>query len=253
MLSRNVSIRDESDSLCLTKENLKRSKVVGQFDEKVILLTCDIEIKIDRHLVEVLQPTKNTRKYIFGIDQHAGHERILLERFENECIDYFHLFSNVNNSERAFSRDVSIKLTGKDVDDIYRHLKHKLTKSLKLSNYGFAAYFERCNKQNIIHVTKIPLMICRKDVTEKLIIEVITKCIRTLVADGGKSHGEKVHNIMQAIYPILQSRACHSAIRFGSKLNKNQMKLLISQLSECRLPFQCAHGRPTCALIKIIE
>ena len=35
------------------------------------------------------------------------------------------------------------------------------------------------------------------------------------------------------------------AIKFGDELNRDRCVFLIKELSNCRLPFQCAHGRPT--------
>ena len=46
---------------------------------------------------------------------------------------------------------------------------------------------------------------------------------------------------------VLQSRACHGAIKFGDKLDENDSIKLLSSLTECSLPFQCAHGRPSIA------
>ena len=45
----------------------------------------------------------------------------------------------------------------------------------------------------------------------------------------------------------LQSRACRSAIMFGDELTNAEGKALISRLSNCSMPFICAHGRPTLA------
>ena len=36
------------------------------------------------------------------------------------------------------------------------------------------------------------------------------------------------------------------AIRFGDPLTPSECQKLVSSLSECALPFQCAHGRPSC-------
>ena len=46
---------------------------------------------------------------------------------------------------------------------------------------------------------------------------------------------------------VLQSRACHGAIKFGDKLDENVSIKLLNSLTECYLPFQCAHGRPSIA------
>jgi DNA mismatch repair protein MLH3 len=39
--------------------------------------------------------------------------------------------------------------------------------------------------------------------------------------------------------------ACRGAVKFGDDLTKEQCKSMISELAKCRLPFQCAHGRPS--------
>lgn len=41
------------------------------------------------------------------------------------------------------------------------------------------------------------------------------------------------------------------AIKFGDKLTARECEELIKQLSECKLPYQCAHGRPT--LVPLID
>jgi DNA mismatch repair ATPase MutL len=48
-----------------------------------------------------------------------------------------------------------------------------------------------------------------------------------------------------AVSEILAYRACHSAVRFGDQLTHDECRRIVSQLARCRLPFQCAHGRPT--------
>ncbi|KAI6661653.1 hypothetical protein LOD99_13526 [Oopsacas minuta] len=45
----------------------------------------------------------------------------------------------------------------------------------------------------------------------------------------------------------LQSKACHGAIKFGDKLDRNCSIKLLDSLTKCNLPFQCAHGRPSIA------
>ena len=46
---------------------------------------------------------------------------------------------------------------------------------------------------------------------------------------------------------MLQSRACHGAIKFGDKLDEATSRKLLISLKNCALPFQCAHGRPSIA------
>jgi DNA mismatch repair protein MLH3 len=49
----------------------------------------------------------------------------------------------------------------------------------------------------------------------------------------------------------LNSRACRSALMFNDELSKEQCRTIISRLSECAFPFQCAHGRPS--LIPLVD
>jgi DNA mismatch repair protein MLH3 len=44
---------------------------------------------------------------------------------------------------------------------------------------------------------------------------------------------------------IMHSKACRGAIMFGDELTRNECIDLVQRLSLCKLPFQCAHGRPS--------
>ncbi|GIX85256.1 DNA mismatch repair protein Mlh3 [Caerostris extrusa] len=46
---------------------------------------------------------------------------------------------------------------------------------------------------------------------------------------------------------VLNSQACRGAVKFGDPLELSQCEDLLSALSKCKLPFQCAHGRPSIA------
>ena len=48
-----------------------------------------------------------------------------------------------------------------------------------------------------------------------------------------------------AFQEVLAYRACHAAVRFGDALSHAQCAAIIRKLAQCRMPFQCAHGRPT--------
>ncbi|XP_023367257.1 DNA mismatch repair protein Mlh3 [Otolemur garnettii] len=47
------------------------------------------------------------------------------------------------------------------------------------------------------------------------------------------------------VQKVLASQACHGAIKFNDGLSREESCHLISALSWCQLPFQCAHGRPS--------
>lgn len=45
---------------------------------------------------------------------------------------------------------------------------------------------------------------------------------------------------------IAASKACRSAIKFGQVLHMQEMQQMIHDLQSMKMPFQCAHGRPSC-------
>ena len=47
----------------------------------------------------------------------------------------------------------------------------------------------------------------------------------------------------------LASLACHSSIRFHRSLTIEEMKQVIVDLSLCKQPYHCPHGRPTMIVI----
>ena len=52
---------------------------------------------------------------------------------------------------------------------------------------------------------------------------------------------------------ILKQYACHSAIRFGQKLNHQEMESLVDQLFATDYPFTCPHGRPTILRVNLSD
>lgn len=48
-----------------------------------------------------------------------------------------------------------------------------------------------------------------------------------------------------AVLRVLASKACRRAIMFGDTLTLAQCQAVLHELSQCELPFICAHGRPT--------
>ncbi|KAG7309589.1 hypothetical protein JYU34_004053 [Plutella xylostella] len=53
----------------------------------------------------------------------------------------------------------------------------------------------------------------------------------------------------KSIMNLVFSEACRYAIKFGDKLSHAECTKLLRDLSECKTPFQCAHGRPVMAVI----
>lgn len=54
-----------------------------------------------------------------------------------------------------------------------------------------------------------------------------------------------VMHLPKCILDTLNSKACRSAVKFGDPLTHEEMGLIVNQVKECKLPFVCAHGRPS--------
>ncbi|MDZ7859937.1 MAG: DNA mismatch repair endonuclease MutL [Candidatus Krumholzibacteriota bacterium] len=52
---------------------------------------------------------------------------------------------------------------------------------------------------------------------------------------------------------ILKRFACHSAIRFGQKLTREEMENLVDRLFATDFPFTCPHGRPTILRVNLSD
>jgi hypothetical protein len=55
--------------------------------------------------------------------------------------------------------------------------------------------------------------------------------------------------LVPAAQRVLETLACRHAIMFGDRLDLAACQQLLKRLSKCRLPFQCAHGRPSVAAL----
>lgn len=64
---------------------------------------------------------------------------------------------------------------------------------------------------------------------------------------------ENEHKLDQASLQdsILATMACHRSVRFNQALTVEDMKQILNELSQCKQPYQCPHGRPT--LVKISQ
>lgn len=86
--------------------------------------------------------------------------------------------------------------------------------------------------------------------------QLVLKCLRWVQkseSDKYSSGSSFQCEIPAPILDILNSKACRSAVMFGSTINKEQSRKLIKDVMKCKYPFQCAHGRPTLVPILLLN
>jgi DNA mismatch repair ATPase MutL len=148
------------------------------------------------------------------IDQHAAHERIRLERLINQCKSA----SNLEPLEFHFPV-----------------VENENLKSIKVRHPNLEI---KCSGNLIRVLARLPVKMDSK------------QCIKLIKNFDGYQHPSYVHdNLPTPIMEFLKEKACKGAIKFGDALSRAECQSLLSQLSTCKLPFQCAHGRTSIAPI----
>lgn len=213
----------------LSKADLEAASVLTQVDRKFILIQTHATDDADALLVL--------------IDQHAADERIKVEEL------YSQLCSGVVTS---LSKPIIFEVSQREFVLFARHQKH-LT--------GWQIAYD-LNAPSRIIVRALPSLIaerCRLD--PKLLIDLLRREIHGPSLSTSASSipssspsAEWIHRIPHCpagLVEMVNSRACRSAIMFNDVLSKEQCGELVRRLSLCMLPFQCAHGRPSCVVLPI--
>ena len=156
-------------------------------------------------------------------DQHAADERIRLESFTLTTI------LNLKNGNDSIKCEPPLSFHPA-LDEIQTLQEYKE----RMEEWGWKATFQK--SRNLVLVYSVP---CIKG--RKLTLSDFREYVHQLQQTGGAKA------MPQAINYVLGSKACRSAIKFGDSLGMSECKSIIKGITKAKMPFQCAHGRPTCA------
>ncbi|XP_041468883.1 uncharacterized protein LOC121418804 [Lytechinus variegatus] len=226
-----------------TKAMFTSMKVLGQLDKKFI--ACLVNSDYEKN------PAGEPNLLIL-VDQHAAHERIRLEMLTQDA--YTSHRDNPDDSDADQKRCIR-------TSDVTPALPISLSSSeLRL----LEAYPQKMKRIGIAYqlsedsalVTRLPACVVEKEANElkrgrQTIATSVAETLIKEVLDSLQHQSGAVSSLPKTITRILNSQACHGAIKFGDTLDLAECKTLIGQLSSCDLPFQCAHGRP--ALMPILD
>eukprot|EP00041_Stephanoeca_diplocostata_P016362 m.321980 g.321980 ORF g.321980 m.321980 type:complete len:817 (-) comp20342_c0_seq1:457-2907(-) len=216
-----------------TKEVFAQLDVIAQCDKKFIVCL----LPDDTALVSGQRP----RSRLIFVDQHAAHERVLLEQFRSEC------FATESGSTCASSirirlvhspAPLRIPVSQEDAHLLlqYRSCMERWGIQYRLVSTGNNSTLSIGDTMNIISIPEV-----MAGFNSETIQDYVKEQLLLLrdTAGGGTAV------LPRMVMDLLKSRACTSAIKFGDYLDLTQCKSLIARLSKCDLPFQCAHGRPS--------
>ena len=151
---------------------------------------------------------------LYLIDQHAAHERILYERISTQ-------WRKREIEVQGLLQPISIELSPGEEQALEANRE-------MLAQFGFA--IEPFGDRSYL-IRAVPALIGKAD-----IVETLRMLLGNLASKDSHTPWEE---------KIIESLACHSAIRGGQQLSDEEMREVIGQLEQTRQPRTCPHGRPT--------
>lgn len=177
--------------------------------------------KAQFHNTYIISQTEDS---IIIIDQHASHERIVMEKMK----------ANLEKGGRLSSQMLLIP----EIVDLDGSAKERiLSVAAELNQLGLV--IEEFGISAVI-VREIPALIGDCDV-KTLIIDLADE-----IAEWGNGYAlaDKLHHICATM-------ACHGSVRAGRKLNFEEMNRLLRDMERTDHSGQCNHGRPTYIELKL--
>ncbi len=168
---------------------------------------------------------QNSNPGILILDQHAASEWIMKEKFLNQ-------YKTSKIQKQQLISPLKIIISPAEQFFLKEHL-------IEINNFGFELEEFGGNSFILRAVPaifeKIPNINILKDMIEE-------------IAEIGKQQ-----SFSDAKEEIVNYLACHKSIRGGDLLILKDIRKLIIELSKCKNPNQCAHGRPTFRFISFKE
>ncbi len=163
---------------------------------------------------------------IIIIDQHAAHERIVMEKLKSDLASENKVATQILLIPVVVELNISEKARMMENASSFEKL------GLVIEEFGPQA----------IVVREIPALISDADI-KKLI-----KDLAGEISEWGNSFSltEKLHHICATI-------ACHGSVRAGRKLNIDEMNRLLRDMERTQHSGQCNHGRPTYVELKLTD
>ena len=164
-------------------------------------------------------------KGIYLIDQHAAQERINYEKFS-------YLLAHPNNDVIDSIVPIVIELPMQDYIIIKNNIDILDKLNIKVEEFG----------QSSLRVTSHPTWFTkgREEMTIRNILEMIKE-------------EEKHFDLAKFLDHLAATMACKASVKGNTRITKEDMESIISQLRECKNPFNCPHGRPTIINFTIYE
>lgn len=151
---------------------------------------------------------------MYLVDQHAAHERVLYEKVRREISDRAPQIQGLLES-------VVVELPAILEESLEAHRDEWTMYGFDLENFGPHSYLLRALPSSL------------KDADPE-------EAFRSILEEVGRGESK-----MDWEEKMVCSIACHSAVRAGKTLSREEMESLLLQLEASDQPNTCPHGRPT--------
>ncbi len=157
------------------------------------------------------------------VDQHAAHERLVLERLKAAGAE-----ESVTRSQALLVPDV-VEMDEADCDRLEDAAEGLARFGLTVERFGPAAMLVRA----------VPSAIAKAD-SGKLLQDLADD-----IAKHGKQEDSGSLLLSEKLDLVLATMACHGSVRAGRVLNVAEMNALLREMEATPRSGQCNHGRPT--------
>lgn len=198
--------------ITLSKADLMDVRAIGQVGSSYILCV-----------------TKSDQ--LLCVDQHAADERVQLE----------HLSATVTSSASnnfpaaAIQKGVAVKSRVPSVTEVSLEERHILESQCDFFEREWGFYYTIDNRSLRLSRTLSVF-------GENLTVQDLLEFVRTI---RDAQHCAMTIFAPPAVSRICVSKACRSAIKFGSRISLTKCQEVMDALACTSMPFQCAHGRPS--------
>ncbi len=159
------------------------------------------------------------------IDQHAAHERLVLEKMKASI------------ESQTMARQIALIPDIVEMDNV--DCENLLSKSEELEDFGL-----------VIEGFGPGAILVRE--TPAILGKVNAKSLLQDLADEIASHDQAL-GLKERIDAILSSMACHGSVRAGRVLRSEEMNALLREMEQTPRSGQCNHGRPTFVTLSLSD
>jgi DNA mismatch repair protein MutL len=169
---------------------------------------------------------------VFIVDQHAAHERVVYERLHER-------FQEGPGAIQQLLFPVTLELGAFDQRWLETCVSRLAAFGFALEPFGGRTY----------RVHSVPALLAERDYAAALMD--ILEVLRSPGEDDPlAAHPGGVSHVLDRVLTVM---ACHGAIRAHQRLQSEEMRALIGDLSRTKMPFTCPHGRPVLLNVALTE